>query len=297
MAGSAHSGGPRDEQGKLIRFPRGGSWIPADGIEPLTGDPATSPSTNSATATHDSSPADGSAFEADDFWGSGDTQQFVGVASSRSGSAPNDIAAKSVPASATMSTVATTTTEVFDDQSRTGFSERSARARLHRGFVFPTLPVRGPTALAAAGLVAVVLVGTGAAVELNAGTSPRPVRHTAARVAHTTRTAVHRSAPKPAREKRRPMQSASHTRPHRPHVTHPSTSPAPTNTAAASAQPTSYESRAVQPSYQATTPASGGSTSAPSAPTAHPASNTHKTQPTFGYGGSLGPGRGASGTQ
>lgn len=296
MAGSAHSGGPRDEQGKLIRFPHGGSWIPADGIEPLTGDPSTSLRTDSATATHDSSPDDGSAFEADDFWGSGDTQQFVGVASSRSGSAPNDMAADSVPGYAP-STDATTTTNVFDDQSLTGLAERSARARVHRDFGFPTLLVRGPTSFVAAGLVAVVLVGTGAAVELTAGTSPRPARHTAARVAHTTTAVVHRNVPRPARAKRRPTHSASRARPYRPHVTHPSTSPPPTNTAAASGQPTSYASRSVQPSYQATTPASGGSTSAPSVPTAQPASNSHKTRPTFGYGGSLGPGRGASGTQ
>ncbi len=36
MAGSAHNGGPREEQGRLIRFPCG-QWVPEDGIEPLNG--------------------------------------------------------------------------------------------------------------------------------------------------------------------------------------------------------------------------------------------------------------------
>lgn len=75
MAGSAHNGGPREEQGNVILFP----GVPRDGVEPLDGvNPATPASHGENNTPHRL------AFEADDFWDSGDTQEFVGVAGSSS---------------------------------------------------------------------------------------------------------------------------------------------------------------------------------------------------------------------
>ena len=61
----------------------------------------------------------------------------------------------------------------------------------------------------------------------------------------------------------------------------------------------SYQSSSSTPTYggSSSSPPSGGSTSPPSTPTAHPAAHKQTTQPAFGANGSLGPGRGASGTQ
>ena len=79
MAGSGDNAGPRDEQGKLIHFPRS-SWVPEDGVEPLgTTPPASGDAT---TATLEAPGRDVEAFEPDDFWDSGDTQQFVGAGGS-----------------------------------------------------------------------------------------------------------------------------------------------------------------------------------------------------------------------
>jgi len=48
--------------------------VPDDGVEPLTAE-----SGESTTATVEAPPQEFEAFEADDFWASGDTQQFVGT--------------------------------------------------------------------------------------------------------------------------------------------------------------------------------------------------------------------------
>lgn len=89
MGGSEHNGGTRDERGTLIPFPRSG-WIPADGIEPLNTENPPRSSTSEAGSGAYQDGADqraGSAtIEADDFWASGDTQEFVGVASAADGS-------------------------------------------------------------------------------------------------------------------------------------------------------------------------------------------------------------------
>ena len=89
MGGSEHNGGTRDERGTLIPFPRSG-WIPADGIEPLNTEDLQPNSTSDAgNGTHrdGAERRTGSAtIEADDFWASGETQEFVGVASAADGS-------------------------------------------------------------------------------------------------------------------------------------------------------------------------------------------------------------------
>jgi hypothetical protein len=91
LGGSEHKGGTRDERGTLIPFPRSG-WIPADGIEPLnTEDPQPSSTTEPGIGVHQNGAEQrtGSAtIEADDFWASGDTQEFVGAASAANGSEP-----------------------------------------------------------------------------------------------------------------------------------------------------------------------------------------------------------------
>lgn len=79
MEGSEKSGGTRDERGTLIRFPRS-DWIPADGIEPFS-------QADDGSAGEGGSPSSPT-IEADDFWASGDTQEFVGVASAPGAPAP-----------------------------------------------------------------------------------------------------------------------------------------------------------------------------------------------------------------
>jgi len=94
LGGSAHNGGPRDQQGELIRFPRS-KWVPEDGIEPLNGDAEDQHSPGSGAVAergpgqsgadqHSSWPA----IEASDFWASGDAQEFVGVAPMARASTP-----------------------------------------------------------------------------------------------------------------------------------------------------------------------------------------------------------------
>jgi len=89
LGGSEHNGSTRDERGTLIPFPRSG-WIPADGIEPLNTE-APQPSSTSEAGSGAQEPgaeprARSATIEADDFWASGDTQEFVGVASAANGS-------------------------------------------------------------------------------------------------------------------------------------------------------------------------------------------------------------------
>lgn len=85
MARSAHTGS-RDEQGKLIRFPRS-RWIPDDGIEPLDGSSQAMQTLEPSAAEPEDGSVEGAsrrdwpAFEAGDFWDSGDTQEFVGATS------------------------------------------------------------------------------------------------------------------------------------------------------------------------------------------------------------------------
>ncbi len=87
MAGSPHDGNSRSEQGTLIRFPRS-KWVPDDGIEPLNGDVDAQHSSESSAIPELDAVQNGAdersswpAFEASDFWASGDTQEFVGAAS------------------------------------------------------------------------------------------------------------------------------------------------------------------------------------------------------------------------
>jgi hypothetical protein len=77
LAGSDDNAGPRDEHGKLIKFPRS-AWVSEDGVEPLTARTAE----ESTTATVERADGELEAFEPDDFWASGETQQFVGAPSS-----------------------------------------------------------------------------------------------------------------------------------------------------------------------------------------------------------------------
>jgi hypothetical protein len=79
LEGSEDSGGTRDERGTLIHFPRSG-WIPADGIQPLNGSPRTVDPPDAQDEASER-PERRAAFEAGDFWDSGETQEFVGVAS------------------------------------------------------------------------------------------------------------------------------------------------------------------------------------------------------------------------
>jgi hypothetical protein len=93
VAGSQSTGGSGDEQGTLISFPRS-KWVPDDGIEPLNpgndhepageDDPVAADGVDESAAQGARSPA----IEATDFWASGDTQEFVGVAPSPRGSPP-----------------------------------------------------------------------------------------------------------------------------------------------------------------------------------------------------------------
>jgi hypothetical protein len=86
LPGSGTSRGQGEEQGKLIRFPRS-SWVPEDGIEPLNGDGLGEHSAGYDAPVEIDGPnvaEHGSTWpgiEAGDFWASGDTQEFVGVAS------------------------------------------------------------------------------------------------------------------------------------------------------------------------------------------------------------------------
>jgi hypothetical protein len=66
--------GPGDEQRKVIRFPRS-AWMAEDGVEPLTGGHTRPADSTTAGAKGSSEELD--AFEPDDFWASGETQQFV----------------------------------------------------------------------------------------------------------------------------------------------------------------------------------------------------------------------------
>ncbi len=70
---------PPHEQGKLIRLPS--RWVPPDGVQPLNG-----------PGEEEREPSSGErglpVFEAGDFWESGDTQQFVGVATGPPGPPP-----------------------------------------------------------------------------------------------------------------------------------------------------------------------------------------------------------------
>jgi hypothetical protein len=86
LEGSEDSGSTRDERGTLIRFP-GSGWIPADGIQPLNGSTQTvePPDAEEASGT----PERRAAFEAGDFWDSGETQEFVGAASTAHAAAAN----------------------------------------------------------------------------------------------------------------------------------------------------------------------------------------------------------------
>jgi hypothetical protein len=101
VAGSQTTGGSGDEQGTLISFPRS-KWVPDDGIEPLNtgngdelageGDSAVADGVDESVVQSSRSPA----IEATDFWASGDTQEFVGVAPSPHGSPPTE-SAESAP--------------------------------------------------------------------------------------------------------------------------------------------------------------------------------------------------------
>lgn len=76
MARSPDNGSPRDEQGRLIRFPRS-KWVPDDGIVPLNADaPGNEPA---RVAPEAGAAAQAPAIDAGDFWASGETQQFVGA--------------------------------------------------------------------------------------------------------------------------------------------------------------------------------------------------------------------------
>jgi hypothetical protein len=87
LEGSEDNGGTRDEPGTLIRFP-GSGWIPADGIQPLNGSARRLDSPGAQEASSDR-PEPRSAFDAGDFWDSGDTQEFVGATSTADGAAPD----------------------------------------------------------------------------------------------------------------------------------------------------------------------------------------------------------------
>jgi hypothetical protein len=89
LAGSANNDDPREDHGNVILFP----GVPRDGVEPLD-------RVESAAPTPDDE-GNGSrrlAFEAGDFWESGDTQEFVGVA----GSSLSDTSARLSGATSTL---------------------------------------------------------------------------------------------------------------------------------------------------------------------------------------------------
>jgi hypothetical protein len=94
LGGSAHNGGPRDQQGEVIRFPRS-KWVPEDGIEPLNGDAEDQHSPEGGAVAELDPGQSGAdqrsswpAIEASDFWASGDAQEFVGVAPMARASTP-----------------------------------------------------------------------------------------------------------------------------------------------------------------------------------------------------------------
>jgi hypothetical protein len=97
VARSQSTDGSGDEQGTLISFPRS-KWVPDDGIQPLDtgnghkatrdGDPPVGDDIDESVVQSSRSPA----IEATDFWASGDTQEFVGVAPSPPAAPPAAIA-------------------------------------------------------------------------------------------------------------------------------------------------------------------------------------------------------------
>ena len=161
MAGSAHNGGPRDEHGKLIRFPRG-QWVPEDGIEPLNGETRTA---DTRSLTNGADGEDRNAFEADDFWDSGETQEFVGVSASRSADALAPTSPMGEGGSASAHAGATTQLPLEGDVDGVD-SDRGLSQPLWM-WVRPRL--RLSTAMVAATLGLIAIVGTGAAVELSVG--------------------------------------------------------------------------------------------------------------------------------
>ncbi len=237
MAGSADNAGPRDEQGKLIRFPRS-SWVPKDGVEPLTGE--SGETAESTTATVEAPRQELEAFEADDFWASGDTQQFVGTG----GSSPSTGA----PVSG-------------DAAEPAGASEPALAAAASAGgtaaLEWRSLRVPMPTSWIAAVLVAAALAATGVVVvSLTSGTSPNVARHSHATVAHVVKPAkpwVARSA-KPRRARRHVI---------RPRPPKPASSARSGTSVAASGQSVSSQasSTPAPPSYQAPPAASAASDS------------------------------------
>jgi hypothetical protein len=174
VAGSADNDGARDGHGKVIHFPRS-NWVPDDGVEPLTGEPAEPiEPAKSTTATLEPPSRDREAFEPDDFWDSGDTQQFVGTGGSPKASTSAQIDEPPVAVRSTAGDGAVPT--VSESGSATRRRAIRIRALLARRPPSLSLPAR-KFGLAFA-LVAVL--GAGAIAEiLTAGGPSKPAFHAA----------------------------------------------------------------------------------------------------------------------
>ena len=190
MAGSGDNAGPRDEQGQLIHFPRS-SWVPEDGVEPLGAAPA--PPGDATTATLEAPGREVEAFEADDFWDSGDTQQFVGSGRAAPPVPPDECTLEPEAADARIS------------------SRRLALLTWGR-FSLPR-----PSSFVAAALVLASLAGTSVVIELlTAPGAKKLADYPAASRAHAS-ASIRKPRPRVAVSIRRHRVAASHRK--KPHTT------------------------------------------------------------------------------
>jgi hypothetical protein len=198
--------------------------VPEDGVEPLGAAPA--PPDNATTATLEAPGCDGEAFEPDDFWESGETQQFVGGGRSAPPAPSNECTLEPEPTDA-----------------------RISRRRL----ALPTLGTFSPTrpsSLVATALVLASLAGTGAVVELLTAPAAKKVAdHPAASRAHAS-ASLRKPRPRVAVSRRQHRVAASH-RKKRHTTTKLATVVATTRSTATPAAP-AQPSHQTQPTYQST---------------------------------------------
>lgn len=196
MAGSSDNVGLRDEHGKLIDFPRS-SWVSADGVEPLG--PGPMKSGESATATGEDPERELEAFEPDDFWASGQTQQFVGGGDASTGAGLNSAS----------EALRSAQPGLADAPPAPDRDLPSSDRAVHRRARWSQLSLPGPATLLVAALAVCALAGTGVTLVLLNGSAQRqPPREPVASHHQTGSTPAHR--PRVAR--RSPHHAVSHHR-------------------------------------------------------------------------------------